>query len=144
MARAGRAVTTVPGSEPLPPVAPGIFTGDGDATRLLGSRCPACDRLAWPPRDRCPDDGTATTTIELPPAATVYAATIVRLKPPFGLPAPYAVGYVDLDGVALRVFALLDPAVAAWPIGTALHLTSGPLGTDLAGAPCRRPYFRLA
>ena len=131
-------------SDVLPAFAPGIFTGSGTATRLLGSRCP-CGRIAFPPRAECPDDGEATATIELPPTGTLYAATVVRMKPPFGLPAPYAVGYVDLDGLPLRVFALLDPArIGDYQIGLSVVLTSGPLGTDLDGAPCVRPCFTPA
>ena len=74
----------------------------------------------------------------------LYSYTIVRMKPPFGLPAPYAVGYVDLPADGLRIFALLDPTIDAYRIGMPLALTSGPLGVDLAGAPCARPFFTPA
>ena len=129
----------------LPPFADGVFTGAGAETRLLGSRCPTGGRTLFPRAPLCPDDGLATEPIELPARATLYSFTVVRMKPPFGLPAPYAVGYVDLVGVDLRLFMLLDPAaIDALRIGMPLTLSSGPLGVDLHGAPCTRPYFTPA
>lgn len=125
----------------LPPFAEGIFTGEGATTRLLGSRC-GDGRMLFPRTALCPDDGRATDPIELPTRATLYSFTVVRLKPPFGLPAPYAVGYVDLVGVDLRLFMLLDPAATdKLRIGMTLAPSSGPLGVGLDGAPCIRPYF---
>ena len=126
----------------LPPFAPGVYTGEGAATRLIGSRCPASGRTCFPRLDRCPDDGAPAEDIALSADGILYSATVVRMKPPFGLPAPYAVGYVDLPENGLRLFALLDPArIGDYRIGMTLVLTSGPLGTDLDGRPCRRPFF---
>lgn len=124
-----------------PPFALGMFTGVGAATRLLGSRC-GSGRLLFPRAAWCPCDGLPTDPVELPARATLYSYTVVRMKPPFGLPAPYAVGYADLLGIDLRLFMLLDPAaIDALRIDMPLALTSGPLGVDLTGAPCIRPYF---
>lgn len=129
-------------SEPrLPPFADDIFTGEGATTRLLGSRC-GDGRMLFPRTAPCPDDGLPSDPIELPTRATLYCFTVVRMKPPFGLPAPYAVGYVDLVGVDLRLFMLLDPAATErLRIGMTLTLSSAPLGVGLDGAPCVRPYF---
>ncbi len=112
------------GDAALPAFAEGVFSGRGATTRLLGNRFG--------------HDG-----IELPRRGTLYSYTVVRMKPPFGLPAPYAVGYVDFAGVDLRVFMLLDPdVIGTLRIGMKLEITSGPLGIDLSGHPCIRPYFR--
>lgn len=125
----------------LPPFAEGVFTGEGATTRLLGSRC-GDGRIVFPRTALCPDDGLPTDPIILPTRATLYSFTVVRMKPPFGLPTPYAVGYADLVGVDLRVFILLDPAATErLRIGMPLALSSGPLGSGLDGAPCLRPYF---
>ena len=127
----------------LPPFAAGIFTGQGATIRLLGSRCSG--QVLFPRVALCPDDGHQAEPIELPAHGTLYSFTVVRMKPPCGLPAPYAVGYVDLAGIDLRLFTLLDPAaIDALRMGMALTLSSGPLGVDLAGAPCIRPYFTPA
>jgi uncharacterized OB-fold protein len=125
--------------------APDIFTGEGAATRLIGSRCAACGKHAFPYRDRCADDGVETQRVELGHEAELYVFTIVRTKAPFGLPQPYAVGYVDLAGEGLRLFMPLDPAcIDDFRIGMKLRLSSGPLGLNLNGAPCVRPYFTPA
>ena len=129
----------------LPPFAEGIFTGDGTITELVGSRCALCGAQHFPARTHCPDDMTETETVSLDGSGTLYSATVIRTKPPFGLPAPYAVGYVDLDAHPLRIFMLLDPAhTEDFRIGMPLDLRSGPLGVDLDGEPCIRPYFTPA
>ncbi len=129
----------------LPPFAEGIFRGDGACTELIGSRCPDCGAQHFPARMHCPDDMAETETMSLGSSGTLYSATVIRTKPPFGLPAPYAVGYVDLDDHPLRIFMLLDPGHAEdFRIGMPLSLTSGALGVGLGGEPCIRPYFTLA
>lgn len=129
----------------LPPFAEGIFRADGALTELVGSRCPTCGARHFPARAHCPDDMAETETVNLGGSGTLYSATVVRTKPPFGLPAPYAVGYVDLDDHPLRIFMLLDPVHAEdFRIGMALDLRSGALGVGLDGEPCIRPYFTPA
>lgn len=141
MARIAGAGQNAMTGTPLPPFAEGIFTGAGATTRLLGSCCGG-GHMLFPRTAVCPDDGLATDPIALPARATLYSFTVVRMKPPFGMPAPYAVGYVDLVGVDLRLFMLLDPAATEMlRIGMPLALSSGPLGVGLDGAPCIRPYF---
>ncbi len=129
----------------LPPFAEHIFEREGATTRLLGSRCGDCGRALFPRAPLCPHDGSRTDPIALPTRATLHSFTVVRIKPPFGLPAPYAVAYVDLEGLDLRLFALLDPdAIGIYHIGMPLTLWSGALGVDLAGDACIRPYFQPA
>lgn len=126
----------------LPPFVENIFTGDGEETDLIGSHCPDCGAYQFPGTALCPHDLAETVPTNLGRAGTLYSYTVVRTKAPFGMPAPYAIGYVDLDGCGLRVFALLDAKRSdALKIEMPLRLMSGPLGVDLAGQPCRRPYF---
>ncbi len=128
----------------LPPFAPGIFrlNGAGAPPVLLGSRCPDCGRNCFPACDLCPDCLGAPVSAELGSSGRIYSHTVVRTKPPLGLPAPYAVGYVDLVDCGLRVFALLDPAqVGRFSIGLPVRLAVAPLGNDGHGEPCHRPYF---
>lgn len=76
---------------------------------------------------------------------TVYTLTVVRTRAPLGLPEPYSVGLVDLDDVGLRVFSLLDPdAIGLLQVGDMVKLRAAPLGVDLAGRNCRRPFFAPA
>jgi uncharacterized OB-fold protein len=130
----------------LPPFVAGIFrcTGAGGTPVLLGSHCPRCNRLQFPRAAVCPDCLGATVEQELGSRGRIYTYTVVRTKPPLGLPAPYAVGYVDLEDCGLRVFALLDAsATQRLQIGAAVRLTVQPLGHDGHGNPCLRPLFTL-
>ena len=82
--------------------------------------------------------------MELGSRGRIYSFTVVRTKPPLGLPRPYAVGYVDLDGSGLRIFSLLDPAqVERFRIGAPVRLAARPLGEDGHGNPRLRPYFTI-
>lgn len=130
----------------IPPFAQGVFTTDTDgATRLVGSVCPECGRHAFPAVSHCADDGTPTDPADLGGDATLYSYTVVRTKPPFGLPTPYAVGYADLDVGGLRIFMLLDPErTEDFRIGMRLRLAEGAIGVNLDGDPCRRPFFSPA
>lgn len=130
----------------LPPFVAGIFrsAGVGGAAVLLGSHCRRCDRLQFPRAAVCPDCLGETVEQELGSRGRIYTYTVVRTKPPLGLPAPYAVGYVDLEDCGLRVFALLDAsATQRLQIGAAVRLTVQPLGHDGHGNPCLRPLFTL-
>jgi len=129
----------------LPPFAEGIFKADGMFAELVGSRCPTCGARHFPARAHCPDDMAETETISLGSRGTLYSTTVIRTRPPFGLPAPYAVGYVDLDAHPLRIFMLLDPErTEDFRIGMPLALKSAALGVGLGGEPCIRPYFTPA
>jgi uncharacterized OB-fold protein len=133
------------GAEALPPFAEDIFVSKGKGVQLLGSRCPQCGRAFFPRTGICPDDGTATDALRLDGEASLYSFTVVRTKPPFALPAPYPVGYVDLPKHDLRVFMLLDPdRIDALEIGMPMRLASGEMGVDLKGRRCIRPYFTPA
>lgn len=128
----------------LPPFAPGIFReGNGHSPSvLLGSRCEGCRRFYFPHTSLCPACLGETQTAEIGSHGRIYAHTVVRTKPPLGLPAPYTVGYVDLDDCGLRVFALLDPRqVGRLRIGMPVRLAMASLGHDGHGEACLRPYF---
>ncbi len=132
-------------AQTLPPFAENIFAAHGNGAELLGSRCPQCGRAFFPHTDICPDDGAETEATGLGGDAALYSYTVVRTKPPFGLPAPYAVGYADMAAHGLRIFMLLDPErIDDLAIGMKLRLTSGEMGVDLEGQPCIRPYFTPA
>jgi uncharacterized OB-fold protein len=63
------------------------------------------------------------------------------------LPRPYSVGYVDLDedmiGAGLRIFCLFDPgSMDQLRIGAKVILQAAPLGHDVRGEVCLRPFFK--
>lgn len=129
------------------PVVPGVFTlptGDTDPV-LLGGRCPACERDYFPRPPRCPHCLGEVHEKNLGSTGKLYTYTVVRVRPPWGLPRPYGLGYVDLDNCGLRVLGLLGPDVLEdLKIGLPLRLSVGKLGCDFRGNPCLRPFFELA
>lgn len=82
--------------------------------RILGQRCPACDKVYVPPRSACPADGVPTEEeIELPHVGTVTTFCIVNV--PFlgqQIEPPYVSAYILLDGadIALQHLILDIPA----------------------------------
>ena len=77
--------------------------------RLLGQRCPACDKVYIPPRGACPTDGVPTRDeVELPDHGTVTTFCIVnvpflgqRIKP------PYVAACILLDGADIPFLHLV-------------------------------------
>jgi uncharacterized OB-fold protein len=77
--------------------------------RLLGQRCPACQKVYIPPRGACPTDGVPTEDeIELPDRGIVTTFCIVnvpflgqRIKP------PYVAAYILLDGADIAFLHLV-------------------------------------
>jgi uncharacterized OB-fold protein len=125
-------------------VAPGVFTmpsPDRDAV-LLGGRCAKCGRNFFPRPPRCPHCLGPVKEKDLGSTGRLYTYTVVRVKPPWGLPKPYGLGYVDLDQGNMRVLGLLAPhALQNLKIGMRLRLAVAELGNNLTGEPCLRPYF---
>ncbi len=130
-----------------PPLLPDLFEALDDAGRygLVGGYCPACDRHVFPLVERCSACRGPLTRKVVGERGRVYSYTVVHTKAPFGLPEPYAVGYVDLAETPLRVFGLIDPAdVDGVEVGAAVTVTAKPIGVDAAGRACVRPVFSLA
>jgi uncharacterized protein len=68
--------------------------------RIMGQRCPECDKVYVPPRGACPTCGVPTTTdVALPDTGTVTTFCVVNV--PFQgqrVPVPYVAASVLLDG----------------------------------------------
>jgi uncharacterized OB-fold protein len=127
------------------PVVAGIFTlppYDQAPPSLLGGFCPDCNRRYFPRPRYCRGCLGPVEETSLGSEGTVYSFTVVRTKPPLGLPQPYSVGYIDLAESGMRIFCLLDPAaIDQLRIGLPVRLAVGPLGHDGHGSPLLRPYF---
>jgi uncharacterized OB-fold protein len=82
--------------------------------RILGQRCPACQKVYVPPRPACPTDGVPTSEeIELGQTGTVTTFCVVNV--PFlgqKITPPYVSAYILLDGadIALQHLILDIPA----------------------------------
>lgn len=83
--------------------------------RLVGQRCPKCQKVYVPPRGACPVDGVPTVEeIELPDRGTVTTFCIVNV--PFQgqqIPIPYVSAYVLLDGADIAFLHLILECDAA-------------------------------
>lgn len=83
--------------------------------KLLGQRCPKCEKVYIPPRGACPVDGVPTTDeIELPDRGTITTFCVVNV--PFqgqSFPIPYVSAYVLLDGADIAFLHLILDVDAA-------------------------------
>lgn len=112
---------------------------------LTGSRCPDCGAWATPALERCPHCRGRPREVVVGTSGSLYTYTVVRTRAPFGLPEPYAIGYVDLDESGLRVLGLIDPCAAGdLEVGQRMEIGLRALGVDGQGRPCLRPLFRPA
>lgn len=137
-----------PSADMLPPVVPDLFQVlDEQAERhgLVGAYCAQCDRYFFPAVGHCPACYGELQRRVFGERGQLYSFTVVRTRAPFALPEPYAVGYVDLEDVPLRVFALLDPAAIPYlAVGSRVVLKSMQLGENALAAPCLRPVYCLS
>jgi len=77
--------------------------------RILGQRCPACQKVYVPPRSACPADGTPTAEeVEVSQTGTITTFCVVNV--PFlgqKITPPYVSAYVLLDGADIAVLHLI-------------------------------------
>jgi hypothetical protein len=77
--------------------------------RLVGQRCPACEKVYIPPRGSCPTCAVPTTDpVEVGPRGTVTTFSVVRI--PFEgqlLAPPYACAHVVLDGADVPLLHII-------------------------------------
>lgn len=82
--------------------------------RILGQRCPRCQKVYVPPRGACPVDGVPTAEeVELPDRGIVTTFCIVNV--PFlgqKITPPYVSAYVLLDGADIAFLHLIQGIAA--------------------------------
>ncbi len=79
-----------------------IKVKDGGKVALIGGRCSRCGKRFFPRRVYCPACGAEKVNeFEIGGTGIVYTYTVCHVAPP-DAEVPYAIGYVDFDGV--RVF----------------------------------------
>ena len=129
----------------IPPVVSRVFTlppYDKRAPTMLGGFCKTCSRYYFPQPKYCHTCLEPVELTSIGSEGSIYSYTVIRTKPPLGLPQPYAVGYIDMEMSGLRIFCLLDPtAIDQLQVGLPVSLKVGPLGHDGNGASRLRPYF---
>ncbi|RJX24551.1 MAG: hypothetical protein C4554_08835 [Dethiobacter sp.] len=125
----------------LKPVMEGIFDA-GASPRLIGAICSKCNQKFFPKPMVCPHCLGEVEDVKLSPEGKLYTYAVLRTKAPYGLPQPYAVGWVDLEDDGLRIFSLLDPEkISELDFGKQVTLRVGAIGVDNNGQPCLRYYF---
>ncbi|MGP4102739.1 Zn-ribbon domain-containing OB-fold protein [Nonomuraea sp. KM90] len=115
----------------------GWFAIEGDAVRLLGTRCAACDTVCFPPRrESCPNprcEGADMEEFPLPRRGRVWSYTNACYPPPAPYVAaqpyePVTLAAVELDEVGIVVLGQVRGlTVDQLAVGMELELTSGPL-----------------
>lgn len=103
--------------DPRPPV-----EAEGEAVRLVASRCGGCGYVVAGECPACPLCGARTAPARSGPRGSVWASTVVRIPVPSRQP-PYGLAYVDLDD-GPRILAHTAGDVAL-PVGSTVQL--GPL-----------------
>lgn len=94
--------------------APSRFLRGLPEGRLLGQRCPRCEKVYAPPRGSCPACGVPTDEeVELDGKGTVTTFCVVNI--PFtgqAVEIPYVCASVVLDGADLPLFTLIQEVPA--------------------------------
>ncbi len=82
--------------------------------RIVGPRCPKCEKVYVPPRGACPTCGVATEEeVELPDKGTITTFCVVNL-PFYGqqIKPPYVCASILLDGADIALFHLIQEVPA--------------------------------
>lgn len=81
-----------------------------DWKKILGTPCPTCKTVFWPPRSVCTFCFTALKdTIEIGPLGTVETFTLVTYAEPIHpRPAPFIYAVIRLDGATTGMAHFLD------------------------------------
>ena len=82
--------------------------------RLIGDRCPSCEKVYCPMRGNCPRCGVATTErVEISPRGTVTTFCIVRVPSEnIDLKLPYCAANIMLDGSDMPFISLIQECEA--------------------------------
>jgi uncharacterized protein len=107
------------------------FLTDGTRVVLRATRCNECGQAWFPARAQC-SNCASRNVIELltSNAGTAYACTVVQIGPAQFDP-PYALAYVDVDGV--RLLAHVAGTTEALLPGARVDLILAPIGSDDRG-----------
>ena len=77
--------------------------------RLLGAKCPTCEKVYCPPRSACPACYETTSWVELPGTGRVEAFTIQHYSTSsFVTKVPFLVAYIKLDGTDFLMMANIE------------------------------------
>jgi uncharacterized OB-fold protein len=120
MSDAGKPVTSIVTPSRLdfdftPGVATTRFLRGMKEGRILGQRCPSCQKVYVPTRGSCPRCGVPTEEeVEVTGKGTVTTFCVVRVPSEnIDLTLPYTAAHILLDGADIPFFALIQECDAA-------------------------------
>jgi uncharacterized protein len=124
----------------MTPLAESLF--DTEPLRLLGSRCPSCQAVAFPQQSACPScSAEGMEPVRLSPRGTLWSWTsqnYLPKSPPYATGEtretfrPYAVGFVELPEQLRVETRLVGREPEAYEIGMEMELVLVPLNDDVA------------
>jgi uncharacterized protein len=119
------------------PAVAGWFTGEGDAFRLVGTRCPVCTSVFFPREDvhcrnpRCP--GGALEDFPLSRSGRVWSYTDARYRPPSPYVSdpevpwePYALLAVELEAERMVVLGQAAPGITVRDLAVGMEVEAVP------------------
>jgi uncharacterized OB-fold protein len=114
-------------------VTAGHWRVEPDGPSLVGSRCPACKKCAFPRREFCDGCGNEVgmETVALSRTGVLYSYTIVRVAPQ-GFTVPYTLGFIDLPE-DVRILAQIE-SDKDLSLGDELELFVGPIRHEADGS----------
>jgi uncharacterized OB-fold protein len=127
------------------PVAPGLFREIDDGPHLVASQCAACTPpvVTFPTQPDCPRcAGDDMEELLLPRRGTLWTFTtqeFIPKSPPYAIVetpesfTPFAVGYVEFDGLVKVEGRLTESDVARLAIGMEMEVVVVPFRTDEDG-----------
>jgi uncharacterized OB-fold protein len=140
----------------LVPVAPGLFREIDDGPHLVASRCAVCAPpvVTFPTQPDCPRcAGDNMEELLLPRRGTLWTFTtqeFIPKSPPYAIAetpesfTPFAVGYVEFDGLVKVEGRLTEGDVARLAIGMEMEVVVVPFRTDEDGNDITTFAFRPA
>jgi len=87
-----------------------FYTTLRDKKKIIGTFCPKCNKVFWPPRSNCTFCfSELDKTVEIGPYGTVETFTwVTYAEPVHSRPAPFIYAVIKLDGAATGMAHFLD------------------------------------
>ncbi|WP_426163585.1 Zn-ribbon domain-containing OB-fold protein [Sandarakinorhabdus sp. DWP1-3-1] len=122
-------------------VADNLFTGEGEATRLLAGRRHGDGKLLFPFPSGPEAENYAL--VELAPEGTLWSWTVQRFRPKSPYDGrggehdflPYAVGYIELPGELIVESRIVVDRFESLKIGLPMRITTEAYTENAAGEP---------
>ena len=122
---------------------PGLVDTSGDMPRLLGSHCPSCGGVFYPPVEDCPTEVLpgATKSVALSGRGRLVSYSVIKRGLP-GFASPYALANIELEEGPTCIAQLQDWEADDLVPGRPVEFVVGQIRTDDEGNPVVGPKFK--